>query len=199
MGTPGAANPQCGGTMAGMCNVAGTPRPIVKPMPGQLVINEYLANPAGTAAGVDAAQEWFEIVNTGAAAFDLNGLGLKGTAATINTIVSTDCKSVPPAGFAIFAHGTDPLVNGGLPTPDATFTFALGNTNGGLSVLDGMTVLDAVTWTSATDGATDQLKPTNTNVTDNDTAANFCKAKTPQTYGATANFGTPKALNVCLP
>lgn len=50
------------------------------------------------------------------------------------------------------------------------------------------------------DGATDQLQPANTNVTDNDAPpVNFCKAKTPQTYGATANFGTPKALNVCLP
>jgi len=199
LGTPGAANVQCMGSMAGMCNVAGTPRPIVKPAAGQLVITEYLANPAGTAAGVDAAQEWFEITNTGATAFDLNDLGLKGSAATINLIQSADCKSVAPAGFAVFAHGTDPLVNGGLPMPDATFTFALGNTSGSLSVLDGVTPLDVVTWASATDGATDQLKPTNTNVTDNDTAANFCKAKTPQTYGATANFGTPRALNVCLP
>ena len=198
-GTPGTANVQCSGTTAGMCNMGGTLRPIVKPTAGDLVISEYLANPAGTVTGVDAAQEWFEITNTGTAAFDLNGLGLKGTAATINLITSADCKSVTPAGFAIFAHGTDPLVNGGLPAPDATFTFALGNTTGGLSVLDGLTPLDAVTWTSASDGATDQLKPANTTVTDNDTAANFCKAKTPQTYGATANFGTPKALNVCLP
>ena len=199
-GTPGMANVQCGGTTAGMCNVAGTPRPIVKPTAGQVVITEFLANPAGTVAGVDAAQEWFEITNTGGAAFDLNGLGLKGSAATINLIVSTDCKSVPAAGFAVFAHGTDPMVNGGLPLPDATFTFSMGNTSGSLSVLDGATPLDVVTWTSGiTDGATDQLLPANTNATDNDAPpANFCKAKAPQTYGATANFGTPGALNVCL-
>ncbi len=202
-GTPGMANPQCGGTTLGMCNANGTLRPIVKPAAGQLVITEFLANPAGTVAGVDAAQEWFEITNVGTTSFDLNDLGLKGTSTTINKVTSADCKPVAPAGFALLAHGTDPLTNGGLPAPDATFTFALSQGSvtspGGISVLDGTTVLDAITWTSSTDGAADQLKPTNLTTTDNDVAANFCKAKTPQTYGTAANFGTPKALNVCLP
>ena len=97
------------------------------------MIDEILANPAGT--GTDAAQEWFEVANTGAAAFDLNGLTVKGTAATGTTVSSPDCKSIAAAGFGVFAHSTDPATNGGIPAVDATFTFALGNSNGALSVL----------------------------------------------------------------
>jgi len=200
LGTPGSANPQCSsGPVAGMCNDNGTARPIVKPAAGQLVITEFLANPAGTAAGVDGREEWFEIQNTGATAFDLNGLGLKGNAATINVIASADCKSVPAGGYALFAHSTDPATTGieATRTVDATFSFALAQSSGNIYVLDGETELDHVSWAASTDGVSDQLKPANTSTTENDDAANFCKAQTGQTYGTTANVGTPKAANIC--
>ena len=199
LGTPGAVNAQCVLLpVPGQCSDAGTPRAIVKPAAGQLVITEFLPNPAGV--GTDATQEWFEIVNTGATAFDLNDLGLKGNATTVNKIVSADCKSILPAGFALFAHNIDPLQNGMLPAVDATFTFALAASNGSLNVLDGVTVLDAITWTtpSVADGVSRMLNPLNTNATDNDTPANFCDGKAAQMYGTAANFGTPKAINVCL-
>ncbi len=198
LGTPGAPNEQCVLLPpAGMCDDNGTIRAIVKPAAGALVITEFLANPAGT--GTDAAQEWFEITNTGATAFDLNDLGLKGSATTINLITSAACKSVAPAGFGLFAHGTDPLQNGMLPVVDATFTFSLLQSNGALSVLDGATVVDAITWTTGiVDGASKQLQPLQTTTTDNDVPANFCNASATQTYGSAANLGTPKAINVCL-
>lgn len=198
-GTPGAINEQCVLLPpAGQCSENGSNRMIVKPEAGQLVITEYLPNPAGT--GTDTTQEWFEIVNSGATAFDLNGLGLKGNATTINVITSADCKSVLPGGFALFAHNIDPLQNGMLPEVDATFAFALAASNGSLSVLDGATVLDATTWTtpSVPDGVSRQLNPLNTNATDNDLQANFCNSTPAQEYGSAANFGTPKAVNVCL-
>ncbi|MBA3540067.1 MAG: lamin tail domain-containing protein [Deltaproteobacteria bacterium] len=193
LGTPGAANTQCGiGPQPNQCLDNGVSRTIVKPAAGQLVITEFLSNAAGT--GTDGAQEWFEITNSGATSFDLNDLSLKGTT-TSNLIQSADCKPVAPLGFALFAHGTDPLQNGMLPAVDATFTFAISTQ---LQVLDGTTVLDAMTFGTSPDGVAKQLKPTNTNVTDNDTAANFCNATAAQMYGTAANFGTPKALNVCL-
>ena len=37
-GTPGTANVQCGGTTAGMCNMGGTLRPIVKPTALELML-----------------------------------------------------------------------------------------------------------------------------------------------------------------
>lgn len=199
LGTPGAANPQCPLLpQAGQCLDNGTPRAIVKPAPGRLVITELLANPAGT--GTDATQEWFEIANTGATAFDLNGLTLKGTTAA-NQIGAAECKRVPPGGFALFAHGTDPATNGLLPQVDATFSFALVQSNGSLSVLDGTTVLDAITWTTGIlDGASRQLPPgmTTTTTTANDDPARFCNALPTQRYGSAANLGTPKAVNACM-
>lgn len=204
LGTPGTANTACAVVVQpGQCLDGGTPRAIVKPAAGALVIDEIFANPAGT--GTDAAQEWFELTNTSAASFDLNGLTVKGNPATGNPINSPDCKSIAPAGFALFAHTTDAAQNGGLPAVDGTFTFALANTNGSLSVLDGAQVLDTVSWGAATqvDGVSIQLQPTHTNVTDDDDATptnttDYCKAAAGQTYGTAMNHGTPKAVNVCM-
>jgi hypothetical protein len=197
-GTPGAPNAQCPLLpAAGQCLANGVPRAIVKPAAGKLVITELLANPVGT--GTDAAQEWFEIANTGTTAFDLNGLGLKGNTTTVNVISAADCKSVPPGGFGLLAHGTDPATNGMLPAVDATFAFALSQSNGRLSVLDGTTVLDAITWTTEIqDGAARQLQPALTSTTANDTPDSFCNALPTQVYGSAENLGTPKAANVCM-
>jgi hypothetical protein len=194
-GTPGAANPQCAAQpQPGQCLEGGTPRAIVKPSPGQLVITEFLANPAGT--GTDAAQEWFEIANLGNAAFDLNGLSVQATS-TANTVSAVDCKRVPAGGFALFAHSTDPATNGGLPAVDATFTFALVQSNGTLSVKDGTTLLDAITWGGTQDGASAQVKPGEFTTTANDDPANFCTSGPTQGYGTAGNYGTPKAVNAC--
>jgi hypothetical protein len=196
-GTPGVPNPQCPlQPPPGQCLDNGTPRAIVKPAADQLVITELLANPAGT--GTDATQEWFELKNTGAAAFDLNDLGLKGGGTTVNVITSADCKRVPPGGYALLAHSTDPATNGMLPEVDATFSFALAQSNGSLSVLDGTAVLDAVAWTTGIqDGASKQLQPALTTTTANDSPDNFCDALPTQAYGNGGNLGTPKAVNAC--
>jgi hypothetical protein len=204
-GTPGAVNEQCAAQPGpGQCLDAGVPRAIVKPAAGTLVINEFLANAAGT--GTDNTQEWFEIVNTGSTPFDLNDLGIQGGTTTIYPIQSVNCKSVPAGGFALFAHGTDPALNGGLNGVDLTFTFALGST---IKVHDGCsgspvtctTLVDQVTFGSTGDGLSKQLKLANANVTDNDTIGNFCDADPAampsQMYGTAANYGTPKAANVC--
>jgi hypothetical protein len=199
LGTPGVANAACPLVPgSGQCLENGAPRAIVKPAAGKLVITEFLADAAGT--GKDGSQEWFEIANTGTTGFDLNGLGLRGSGTTVNVISSAECKRVPASGFALFAHGTDPASNGMLPPVDATFSFGLAQSNGKLSVLDGQTVLDEITWTTGIqDGASKQLQPgmATTTTTANDTPANFCNALPTQVYGSAANLGTPKAANVC--
>jgi hypothetical protein len=199
-GTPGMANEQCPTVApAGMCYDNGSLRSIVKPAANALVINEYLANPEGTTSGVDAAQEWFEITNAGGAAFDLNELIVQGGGATTSPIMASDCKSVAPNAFAVLAHNT--TANGGLTQVDATFptSIALGNSSGRIQILDGTTVLDAVTWTTAggaPDGVALQLDPTMRNATANDAPpANFCPGLT--TYGTALNKGTPRTANVC--
>ena len=215
-GTPGMANEQCAAQpVAGQCIDPGTMalRPIVPPAAGALVITEVLMNPAGTVSGVDAAEEWFEITNTSANAFDLNELRMRaGTSTTQYPINVATCKSVAPnGGFALFAHGTEPAGNGGLPpTVDVTFTFSLGQASGQLEFFasDGLTSIDKVTWAGLTstgtgatnyDGRSYQLKLASTNTTDNDTQANFCRAEmvAGQLYGTSANYGTPRAANMC--
>jgi len=195
LGTPAADNTQCTTLPpAGMCLDNGTLRAIVKPAAGQLVITEVMANPK-----TEPAQEWFEVTNTGAAAFDLNELGLDraGDTRAPDVIHAADCKSVAPGGFALFARSADPTTNGMLPPPDATFGFSLVNSAGDVQVLDGTTVLDAVTYATTTDGVALQLDPDHFTAADNDVAANFCAATAP--YGDMTNKGTPRAANAQCP
>jgi hypothetical protein len=201
-GTPGGDNGQC--VMLpppGMCDDAGTLRPIVKPAMGQLVITEVMVNPkVESPAGV---QEWFEIQNTGAVAFDLNELGLDQATGTRppDIIKAAKCESVAPGAFALFAHTADPAVNGGLMDIDATYGFTLSNSGADVQVVDGATVLDSVTWGSvsatANDGKSLQLDPDFTMDTANDMATGagtkWCLGATG--YGDMMNLGTPKAAN----
>ncbi|HEY1549318.1 MAG TPA: lamin tail domain-containing protein [Kofleriaceae bacterium] len=196
LGTPGAINDACSTTPpSGQCNDNGNMRAIVTPPMGALVISELLPNAAGT--GTDPTQEWFELANVGSAAFDLNELGFQGNAQSVNVLHAADCKPVAAGGFALFAHSTDPTVNGGLPTVDATFSFALSTE---LTVYTGTTVLDTVTLANPQpkDGVSRQVKPAELTTTGNDSAANFCDAVPAQQYGSAANYGTPRAPNICM-
>jgi hypothetical protein len=204
LGTPNAANLPCPVVAPpGSCLDGGTPRPIVKPAPGALVITEVMVNPI-----VEPAQEWFEITNVGAVPFDLNELGLDraGDARAPDLIVAQACRSLAPGGFAVFGRSADPAQNGGI-TVDATFGFALPNTNADVQVVDGAVVLDQVTWgnvsTATFDGRSLQLDPDHTSVTGNDVPAStintgvWCLGQT--TYGDGTNRGTPGAANAECP
>ncbi|HVK84684.1 MAG TPA: hypothetical protein VM513_11285 [Kofleriaceae bacterium] len=195
LGTPGADNAQCAAVLPpGMCDDAGVVRPIVPPAEGDVVISEFLANPAGSA---DAQREWFELANVSDAPFDLNGLEVARTGATGNVVTTSACVSVPDGGFALFARSTDPELNGMLPTVDATFTFALVDSSGTLEVRDGATILDAIAWTSVTSGVARQVDPDALTPADNDVATNVCAAAA--TYGDGTNTGTPRAANANCP
>lgn len=195
-GTPGADNEQCPLVAPpGMCaDSGGNFRPIRKPAAGMLVITEFLADALDTTG--DPTQEWFEIKNIGTADFDLNELRMKGNAVTTYPIQAATCINIAGGQYGLFAH--DKVNNGGLVGVDATFTFPLANSNGSITILDGTTVLDAVTWTSVMAGKSRQLQPNLTTTTDNDLTANFCHAHASQTYGTAGNLGTPKADNVCM-
>jgi len=194
LGTPGAENSQC--TMlpaAGMCDDGTTIRKILKPAGGQLVISEFLANPANVTGATDAQREWFEVMNTGATAFDLNELTVGRIGATGTPVQSARCISVPSRGFAVFARSADPAVNGMLPSVQATFGFGLVDTSGDIQISDGATVLDAVHWTGVTSGVTKQLDPKLLTATGNDDPSSFCAGTTP--YGDLTNKGSPGAAN----
>ncbi len=206
LGTPGLANTQCAALPAvGQCDDAGTLRPIVKPTTGQLVITELMANPAIESP---AGQEWFEITNVGAAAFDLNGLGLDraNDSRAPDVVASAACKSLAPGAFAVLARSSASSANAGLATVDATFGLSLINSNGEVQVVDPTTcaattpfacatVYDSVPYATSTDGVSSQLEPGMFTTTANDMAASFCPAVT--TYGDGTNRGTPGAANAC--
>jgi len=180
---------------SGFCLDGVVPRPVATPTAGALVITEFLANPAGTA---DAQREWFEIMNTGATAFDMNGLELARGGVAGNLISTTTCKPVPAGGFALFARSADPALNGLLPPVDDTFAFSLPDSNGSIEVRNGATILDAITWTTGiVSGQSKQLAPGFLTVIGNDTTTNFCNSTVP--YGDNTNTGSPKVGNTPCP
>jgi hypothetical protein len=212
-GTPGADN-DCRPVIAGQCtDDGGALRPIAAPAAGQLVISEVLANPANVAGATDATREWFEVTNTGAAAFDLNELvvgrigaagaaagaavGAVAGAAAGAVIESVRCLSVPPGGAAVLARSADPALDGMLPAVAATFKFGLVDHDGDIQIARDGTVLDAVRWVSVTPGVASQLDAGHLTAADNDAAERFCPAT--ESYGDGTNLGTPGAPNRACP
>ncbi len=188
LGTPGAANTACGGGGGAECLDGGTPRPVVPPQPGQLVIAEVMANPAAVA---DADGEWFEVVAT--ADVDLNGLGIGATADAPATVVSDpNCIAVTAGTRLVVARSSDPTVNGGLPAVDLTFDGSLTNANGSLVLSVDGTTIDAVSWAAAPDGAALSLDPSAEDAAANDDPNNWCDATAP--YGD-GDLGTPGDAN----
>jgi hypothetical protein len=199
LGTPGAINDQC--TIlppAGMCMDGVTLRPIVKPGVGDLVISEVMPNPSPISGGNG---EWFEAIAK--KDLDLNDLSLDraGDTASANVIHSIDCIHVAAGDYALFAHSNTPALNGGLPTVDATFTFAMvagaapPGKPGDVQILDGATVIDAYAWTSSPSKAAKQLDPDKLDavLNDSDDPTTWCTATT--AYGGGTDKGTPGAPN----
>lgn len=193
LGSPGGPGPACGGGVGdGECLDGGIPRPIVSPVAGDLVINEWMPNPNVVA---DAQGEWFEVYVD--ADVDLNGLELSRGGAdnwTLEETVDGDaCITVDAGSFVLFARDPDPRANGGLPTVDVEFGFGLNNSNHGIAIgLDG-TFLDEVSYTSSTAGAASQLDPGSLSPAGNDDPDNICAATA--AYDDGDNSGTPGAAN----
>jgi hypothetical protein len=187
LGTPGDANPMCGGGGGdGMCNDGNEDRPVVKPQAGDLVITEYMANPDLV---TDANGEWIELYAT--KMVDLNGLQLGNAFGDVKaTLDSASCITVDADNYALLARDSDSQVNGGLPAVDGTFSFSLVNSNSGvfIGIDDGL--LDDTTHTSSPAGKARSLDPDQYDTTANDQGANWCDAT--DTYGD-GDFGTPKA------
>lgn len=165
-GTPGADNLACGGgNMDPMCFDADlmAMRAVVSPVPGDLVINEFLADPTIV---TDANGEWFEVkvIN----AVDLNDLKILNKAnvdmatlaAAKPTLVSADCLPAAAGSLQLFAHNADPMINGNLPAVDHVVSTTLGNASGGISIGKADVLLHTVGWTVAQKpGKSSELDP----------------------------------------
>ena len=196
LGSPGAANPLCGGDGDGdgdgdttgdgdgdTCLDGGVPRDKVTPVDGDLIINEVMANPMVVG---DPDGEWFELyVNNDV---DLNDLELGQTFPTVVTTVSSaDCIAVTAGSYVLLAENGTAATNGNLPVPTYDYaSLGLVNTNGSLFIGHGGVELDSTSWTSAPDGASLGLDPADM------ASGSFCPATS--TYGD-GDLGTPAAAN----
>jgi Lamin Tail Domain len=190
-GTPGASNAECGGGQAGTCMDGGTPRAIVPPGEGDILVTEALANPAGTGQPIDPGHEWFEL--QALASFDLNGLEIGKADGVEQTLNAAECLSVDSGDFIVFAGSTDAGVNGGLPQVDQIKNgdMQLNNSNGTVFVGVAGTVLHTFTYGNGAEGRASQLDPDGVTI-----------CLTPETvpYGTAGDLGTPGAANpVCAP
>ncbi len=194
-GTPGAANDACANVTPTMCNDNGTPRDIVAPQVGDLVISETMAHPASPPGSADG--EWLEIAVL--ADVDLNGLQLgqaevdTGPKSVSQTLTSTDCLHFTAGSYVLLARNTDTAMNGGLPPVDFQLGFGLTDSTDGAFIGYDDSPLDVVTWTSSKTGIARSLDNTSLDPTTNDDDRFWCDAV--DDYGTDGMQGTPGAAN----
>lgn len=190
-GSPGVANEPCTIIDQTTCMENGSSRDVINPAAGELVISEFMANPDAVPDGVG---EWFEVVAK--ASFDLNGVvaGKVADDPKLN-IVGEDCITVTAGDRFLFARSEDPLVNGGLPTPDYTFSFGMSNSGDSATLFVGAgdVVVDQISWTSSPTGKSTALDSLLEDANSNDDETNWCDGQTP--YGD-GDLGTPGAVNL---
>jgi beta-lactamase superfamily II metal-dependent hydrolase len=126
-----------------------TPVHTVSALAGQLVINEFLANPS---AVTDANGEWFEIHNLGATAVNLHNFRIASANDAVHTIA--DSVSVPAGGYVVLGRNANSTANGGVNVaysygPSITLT----NTSDWLALRDSSdATVDSVNYSSTTPG-----------------------------------------------
>jgi hypothetical protein len=156
---------------------------------GDLVISEFMPNPAVVSDGVG---EWFEIYNAAGADVDLEGLVVSDNAATFTVAGSL---VLADGDYLVFGVEDDTTVNDNLPVDYEYSGPALANSGDEITLNNGTIDLDQVVYDSAwsvSSGYALALDPAALNATDNDDVANWCAATS--LYG-TSNYGTPGAAN----
>jgi len=181
-GTPGAPPPRCPPVLQeGMCLDRGAPRPIRTPAVGQVQIVEWMANPSSVS---NRDGEWVELRIDGGV--DLNGLTWSDLGKVGAPLRSENCIAPPESGYAVFARNESSEENGGLPTVQGTLDISLNNSDEAISIGVGGTVLDEISYESASSGVATQV----------DASGVRCGATMP--YGD-GDLGTPGSSNGACP
>jgi hypothetical protein len=170
----------------------------VLPAPGDLVITEYMADPALIS---DAAGEWIELYNNSGATLDLQGLELHDDGSESH-VISTSL-AVATGQRVVLARNIDPGSNGGVQADYEYSGFTLQNSDAIVLDFDGIE-LDRVTYNlsfwSGIAGHSVSLDPTigPPDATLNDSPSNWCGSTIPLTTPG-SDFGTPGGPNdTCL-
>ncbi|PRQ09997.1 lamin tail domain-containing protein [Enhygromyxa salina] len=180
-GTPGAANPPCGGGSPDQCLDPDLMlmRPINAPTPGQITLSELMPDPSGAP---DASGEWFELYAS--AAFDLNGLELGKNDVVSHVVSSNTCIEIPADSYIVFGRTDVDADNCSLPNIDYVYGgLALSNANGSMQIGRGGVVFDEHSWPSVSPGKALSYDPM---------AMMWCNAVAPFGCG---DLGTPGDAN----
>ncbi len=189
-GTPGEENDACA-TSGNCVGGDGKSRTVVAPKAGELIITEFMANPAAIA---DEAGEWIEVYAQ--ADVDLNGL-VVSSGSSKSTLASNDCLSVTAGSYVVIARTADATKNGGLFEPRAVMTTTLANSKSDIALKSGETLIDQIWFDATKEGFSSQLDPSQQDPTSNDNALTFCYSEIE--YGTTGQKGSPGAPNVACP
>jgi len=168
---------------------------------GDLVITEFMANPAAPLQ--DAEAEWFEVLNATAADIDLaanGGLKILDDGTDKHIVTSTTPIVVPAGGRAILGRNADTKKNGGL-----TFAyvmpagFSLSNGEDEIVLEANGAVIDRVAYKTKegwliSDGVSTSVDPGAENATDNDSHFAWCLGKSSFSLEVKA-LGTPGKAN----
>jgi len=94
------------------------------PLPGELVISEFMANPDFV---TDDIGEYFELYNPTDSSFNLDGYQIMDDGSDAHIIENGGTLNILPHGFLLFARSQDPVGDGSL-TPDYVFkNFTISN------------------------------------------------------------------------
>jgi len=156
---------------------------------GQLVITELLANPSAVS---DTNGEWFEVLNPGIGALNLNGCQIDDSSMTTPHVIAIDLV-IAAGSLALFAKNADSNINGGLPQVDHVYAGNfLNNTGDGLTISCNAKVIDSMSYVTATAGVSLQLDVNSQTAGSNDIADNWCASIS--SYGS-GDLGTPGGVN----
>ncbi|MEM9457142.1 MAG: hypothetical protein AAGF11_23390 [Myxococcota bacterium] len=169
-------------------------------LPGDLVITEIMANPAGA----DDGREWFELYNASETEFDLRGVALllgqeDGTDNEFHRVLQS--WTIPAGGYTV----AGPVLNEDdvlavVPYLDYGYDSDLGsmsNASGRLEVACGDRTIDATIYTEPGDGASRSFTGDRTpDATSNDDLSQWCDATTEFDMESRGTPGEPN--DICI-
>ncbi len=176
----------------GACQGTQTRRPVA----GELVITEFMANP--DAVG-DSDGEWFEIFNATTDNLDIQGMVIRDNDSDSHTLPRTSPIVIGPGAYFVLGRNGDTNANGHV-TVDYVYgsSFTLGNSGDEIVIeIDGV-IIDEVDYGNGTGpavsaGHSTSLDPNFLDATSNDQGSHWCPATSQITPGG--DYGTPGAPN----
>jgi hypothetical protein len=161
---------------------------------GDLVITEYIANPAAVS---DSLGEWFEVYNASGSDVDLEGLVLYDLGTDSHTVAGS--LVVGAGELVVFGNNADSSTNGGV-TVDYEYgsSWYLSNSSDEIVLNNGVIDIDDVIYDGSFPGSAGvaaQLSSDALDATSNDDPGNWCDATS--SYGG--DLGTPGAANEACP